>query len=62
MGKLKELFINMRNDYLETIPELREKLLEEHIQKRYQEWEQGKHTPNNATINEWEKLGKPLKK
>lgn len=62
MGKLKNLLISIRNEYLDTIPYERQQALDNVIEQRFQEWTKGNLTPENTPIKEWEQLGKPLKK
>ena len=62
MGKLKNLLISIRNDYMDTMPQERNDILEAVIERRFQEWTKGNLTPENTPIREWEQLGKPLKK
>ena len=59
MGKLKELFIQTRNEYLENLPLEKREILDAIIQERFEAWTAGRFTPENATITEWELLKKP---
>jgi len=62
MGRVKELFIQARNEYIESLPQEKKDLLDAVIHKRFLGWTNGTLTAENTGLKEWEELGKPLNK
>ena len=64
MGKLKEFFLGSREQQIDfaAINAIELSLDEERHYYLSKEWSDGKRSPLNETIKEWEHLDKPSKK